>query len=320
MENFFKLPPGWFNKNNASCPDCETAGACQQWVRAAADDACVGKAWDRAAVAEWIAGRVLDGDYSHDTAITQIVDEYAATPKIIIQNARTYRGPGEYIGRPHPRFPAGSPLANPYREGAHGSRAEAIARFRVGLRRQWRANAPTVGELWRLTKLYQQNGVLTLICWCKPLACHGDVVAQAICELADDIPAEITDPRSRLLITGSREATPAMLAEARLIVAQAKDAGQAIVVGEAAGVDAEVIAACDRLSAPVEVYGGYACLRRRTAFGRNIVLFCEYPARDRAMVEKSDRVIAIWNGLSPGTRLTFEYARGLGVEVTVSKP
>ena len=93
---------------------------------------------------------------------------------ITIHNAREYHGPGEYIGRPHPRFPKGSVLGNPYHVGRDGSRAEVIAKCRRWLRGQWLAGPNQVkDELLRLAEVYRAEGGLDLICWCSPLPCRG---------------------------------------------------------------------------------------------------------------------------------------------------
>ncbi len=65
---------------------------------------------------------------------------------------------------------AASPLANPFRIGADGDRDEVIAKYRLYL-----FSRPDL--LARLPGL--RGGRLG--CWCKPLPCHADVIA----ELAD---------------------------------------------------------------------------------------------------------------------------------------
>ena len=63
-----------------------------------------------------------------------------------------------YIGRP-------SKWGNPYKIGKDGSREEVIEKYRRHL---------------LLGSLIKQIGELkdkTLGCWCKPLPCHGDILA-----------------------------------------------------------------------------------------------------------------------------------------------
>ena len=69
-----------------------------------------------------------------------------------------------YIGRP-------SKWGNPFIIGRDGKRNEVVNKFRVWCLRQ-RGIMDSLGEL---------RG-RTLGCWCSPLQCHGDVLA----ELADD--------------------------------------------------------------------------------------------------------------------------------------
>ncbi|HNT26436.1 MAG TPA: DUF4326 domain-containing protein [Anaerolineales bacterium] len=242
---------------------------------------------------------------------------------IVIKNARNYTGPGEYVGRSHPRFPKGSLLGNPYRSGPDGDRETVVARYRDWLRQVWLGNSPARRELLRLAEVYRQSGALTLICWCAPDLCHSEVIAQAIYEIAGELPPDITKPDTRLLITGSRGTTPAMLEYARQVVAEAKALGWTIIVGDAAGVDATVITECDRLNVPVIVHGAFEKMRRRTTAGTNIAVTGDFPARDRLMAEKCNCCVAIWDGRSKGTRYTFKYAQRLGrhtVVVDFSQP
>jgi Domain of unknown function (DUF4326) len=78
-----------------------------------------------------------------------------------------------YVGRAMARggwqLPA-SPLANPFRLGSDGSREEVVARYREYL----------LGRADLLALLPELRGK-RLGCWCAPLSCHADVIA----ELAD---------------------------------------------------------------------------------------------------------------------------------------
>jgi Domain of unknown function (DUF4326) len=65
---------------------------------------------------------------------------------------------------------AASPLANPYRPGPDGTRAQVIAAYR-----EYLLGRPDLRAL-----LPQLRG-RRLGCWCAPLPCHADVIA----ELAD---------------------------------------------------------------------------------------------------------------------------------------
>ena len=71
-----------------------------------------------------------------------------------------------YIGRP-------SKWGNPFAIGRHGTREEVIAEYRC-----WIQTRPAL-----LAALPELKGK-RLGCWCKPAACHGDVLA----ELAESLP------------------------------------------------------------------------------------------------------------------------------------
>jgi hypothetical protein len=82
-----------------------------------------------------------------------------------------------YVGRPMYRGGwrlAGSPLANPFRVGVDGDREQVIANYREHL----------LARPDLLALLPDLRGK-RLGCWCKPLACHADIIA----ELADQVTA-----------------------------------------------------------------------------------------------------------------------------------
>ena len=82
---------------------------------------------------------------------------------------------GIYIGRP-------SPLGNPFAIGRDGTRNEVIAKYRTWLVAEIHDNPAgrTAQELRKLINEHETNRLLNLVCWCAPLACHGDVIKQAI--------------------------------------------------------------------------------------------------------------------------------------------
>jgi hypothetical protein len=69
-----------------------------------------------------------------------------------------------YIGRP-------TVFGNPFHLGRHGERAEVLEKFRTYFNDRL-AKDPI---FWK-----QVQGLIgrTLVCHCKPLACHGDVIAE----------------------------------------------------------------------------------------------------------------------------------------------
>lgn len=87
---------------------------------------------------------------------------------------------GVYIGRP-------SKLGNPYShlessvaEFRVKTREESIEKYGGWLRGQYRLKGDVYDTLMRLVDVYEKTGELTLVCWCKPLPCHGDVIRDAI--------------------------------------------------------------------------------------------------------------------------------------------
>jgi Domain of unknown function (DUF4326) len=94
---------------------------------------------------------------------------------ITVRNRRTYSGPGYYIGRP-------SIFGNPFSMADKNDleeRKEVIKQYRKHLIIMLRDNEMARDEMRRLVRL-AQKGDLNLVCWCAPLACHGDVLKECI--------------------------------------------------------------------------------------------------------------------------------------------
>lgn len=105
---------------------------------------------------------------------------------ITVANIRTSKDKnGVYIGRPMPRQRlGGSPLANPYKlsrndRNKEGARSAALLMYRLWLKDCLAGDTPQRREFDRLVAL-ARAGDLTLLCWCAPQSCHGDVIKQAI--------------------------------------------------------------------------------------------------------------------------------------------
>lgn len=77
-----------------------------------------------------------------------------------------------YIGGQTKKFRR-SPLANPYSEARYG-RTQAIALYKKWLWKKIHENDPDV--IRTLRKIRKGTKI---VCWCKPEACHGDVVKSA---------------------------------------------------------------------------------------------------------------------------------------------
>lgn len=101
---------------------------------------------------------------------------------IRIENKRTYKGPGFYIGRP-------CPLGNPFPVDAKTSRDKAIRLYREWLKGKLLGDNPTSKAFMVLVNYYQENGELTLICWCAPLQCHAEVIREFILAMFEKEPA-----------------------------------------------------------------------------------------------------------------------------------
>ena len=90
---------------------------------------------------------------------------------ITVKNKRSWKGPGEYIGRP-------SILGNPF--PIHVGRTRCIVSYEFWLAQKiHNKDKPVLEELVRLAKI-AELGDLNLICWCAPKACHGDVIKKTL--------------------------------------------------------------------------------------------------------------------------------------------
>lgn len=82
-----------------------------------------------------------------------------------------------FIGRP-------SPLGNPFKlieAGGHYTRDQSVFQYRAWLRAKLGKANPVADEFERLFRIYAHDtGELKLLCFCTPLACHGDVVKELL--------------------------------------------------------------------------------------------------------------------------------------------
>ena len=83
---------------------------------------------------------------------------------IEIVNKRFYEETGVYIGRP-------SLLGNPFNVDKY-DRDACIKKYHDKLKKHIAERDKTFDYLVKLSKIED----LVLICWCKPLSCHGDVI------------------------------------------------------------------------------------------------------------------------------------------------
>ena len=78
-----------------------------------------------------------------------------------------------YIGR-------GSKFGNPFKIGRDGNRQEVIDKYIV-----WVLNHPSNSELHKA--IYNLPKDVILGCYCKPLACHGDIIIKIWKELHNEL-------------------------------------------------------------------------------------------------------------------------------------
>lgn len=85
-----------------------------------------------------------------------------------------------YIGRAM-RGRRGSVWGNPFQVGVHGTRDECIKQYRPHLKALLDANPELRLQLEALRGK-------RLGCWCKPRACHGDVLIEVLEGPAESVP------------------------------------------------------------------------------------------------------------------------------------
>ena len=99
-----------------------------------------------------------------------------------VTTVRSAHSDGIYIGRPMRDRP-GSPLANPFKAS---TKSEAEHNRVVQLYRSWLwekimiSDSAVCKALQYLLDQYRSGQSIQLVCWCKPLPCHGDVVKSCI--------------------------------------------------------------------------------------------------------------------------------------------
>jgi len=74
-----------------------------------------------------------------------------------------------------------SPLRNPTKLTSEAQRSEAIEQYRRYLWQKINDNDPAItAELARIADTVKRGETVRLGCWCNPLACHADVIRQAV--------------------------------------------------------------------------------------------------------------------------------------------
>ena len=100
------------------------------------------------------------------------------------------------IGRPNP-------LGNPFQLGrGHGfgnldEREKVIDQYRVHLERELeRGSGPVFDAFQNIVSLVRSGKPVALNCWCAPLPCHGDVIAEQVKPALDNAAADQKKPVS----------------------------------------------------------------------------------------------------------------------------
>lgn len=96
---------------------------------------------------------------------------------ISVENKRTYKKNGFYIGRP-------SVLGNPFThlkgktlaKFTVNTREESIEKYEEYFKEKMLTDSYFKEEVEYLRKIHLNGGNVHLICWCSPLSCHGDII------------------------------------------------------------------------------------------------------------------------------------------------
>ncbi len=93
--------------------------------------------------------------------------------KLRIRVARKGQGfQGFYVGRP-------MPLGNPFRLLREEDRDQVVNQYATWLERQVRRGNPeVVRALEELYRALRHRGNITLLCFCAPKRCHGEIIAE----------------------------------------------------------------------------------------------------------------------------------------------
>lgn len=100
-----------------------------------------------------------------------------------------------YIGRPKGGAPLG--LGNPFKVGQGYKQGEAVVAFKEHVSTEWiNPYSPLRQNIIALAKRSLAGEDIKLVCWCKPKACHGDVIKEAIDNLVVRWQARMDAPTS----------------------------------------------------------------------------------------------------------------------------
>lgn len=120
----------------------------------------------------------------------------------------------------------------------------------------------------------------------------------------------------KILISGSRDTSPKLLERAHFITVKAWYRGYEILVGDAPGIDMQVVKTAEKFNANYTAYGITAKARNNalcyvnvsSRFDKKYNAHAAYYHRDRLMVAEADMIFCVWNEESMGTYRVFEFA------------
>lgn len=108
---------------------------------------------------------------------------------ITVANKRKPTYPNSTMAFDPPYFYIGRPevLGNPFEIGKHGTREEVVAKYRTWLKEAYYSTTEYRVRISidRMVLRHCEGESITLVCWCAPLLCHGDVIKEFVEELAN---------------------------------------------------------------------------------------------------------------------------------------
>lgn len=110
------------------------------------------------------------------------------TPEITVANVRSLGPKADwgpevvYVGRANGRYRLKQhALHNPFKLASEKDREDSMARYREHLSAALLDDDSAESAALRdLAKRVHTHGKLTLVCWCKPKACHADFIAEVL--------------------------------------------------------------------------------------------------------------------------------------------
>lgn len=103
-----------------------------------------------------------------------VVDVHGGRPCDVYIGRKMGDRQGSVLGNPHP-----VKRLCPICHVVH-ARGETIALYRSWLWQQMQEDGAVLKELKRIAQMVKAGKDVRLGCWCKPAACHGDVIKAAV--------------------------------------------------------------------------------------------------------------------------------------------